>query len=190
MRPASYPFPAIGRLMAPLPCKMNSYQELWWQQAKSDYDAFLLLREWGVAQCHTLHYLQMATEKIAKAYFWRSGRPPSRTHAGLRQFLKFLGHIGPRDRERIANLFSFGRFTDFQNWIRATLPIAHDLERLAPDLASDGPNTEYPWPHAAPQDAPARHDFAVWASLRSGRGRDLMRVIHLAVERFPEYADT
>ncbi len=169
---------------------MNAYQELWWQQAKSDHAAFVLLRGRGVEQCHVLHYLQMAAEKIAKAYFWRSGKPPARSHAGLRQFLKFLGHIGSRDRERIANLFSFGRFSDFQNWIRAILPIAHDLDRLAPDLASDGPNAEYPWPHAAPQYAPAQFDFAVWATLKSGRGRDLMRVIHIAVERFPEYADT
>lgn len=169
---------------------MNAYQELSWQQAKSDHVAFVLLRGRGVEQCHVLHYLQMAAEKIAKAYFWRSGKPPARSHAGLRQFLKFLGHIGLRDRERIANLFSFGRFSDFQNWIRTILPIAHDLERLAPDLASDGPNAEYPWPHAAPQNAPAQFDFPVWATLKSGRGRDLMRVIHIAVERFPEYADT
>ena len=169
---------------------MNSYQELWWQQATSDHDAFALLRGQGIAQCHSLHYLQMATEKLAKAYFWRSGNPPPKSHTGLRQFLKFLGHIGQRDRDRIANLFSFNRFTDFQNWIRAVQPIAYDLEHLAPDLANDGPNPEYPWPHAEPQNAPVNFNFPVWASLTSGQGRDLMRVIHIAVNRFPEYADT
>ncbi len=169
---------------------MNGYQKLWWQQAKSDHDTFVLLRSQGVEQCHILHYLQMATEKIAKAYFWRSDKPPAKSHAGLRQFLKFLGHTSPRDRERIANLFSFRHFSDFQNWIRAVLPMTHDLERLAPDLAGNGPNPEYPWPHATPQYAPAHYDFPVWATLKSHRGRDLMRVIHIAVERFPEYADT
>ena len=169
---------------------MNSYQELWWQQAKSDHHAFVLLRGRGIAQCHSLHYLQMATEKIAKAYFWRSGSPPPRRHAGFVQFLRFLGHIRQKDRERIANLFSFNRFTDFRNWIRAVLPIAYALERLAPDLAGDGPNPEYPWPHAAPHAAPATYDFPVWALLTSGRGRDLMKVIRIAVGRFPDYADT
>lgn len=170
---------------------MNSYQELWWQQAKSDHDVLILLRRQGMAQCHSLHYLQMAAEKLAKAYFWRSGKPPSKSHSGLRQFLKFLGHIGKRDRVRIANLFSFNRFADFQNWIRIVQPIACDLERLAPDLADDGPNPEYPWPHAQPQYAPAHHNFAVWVSLTSsGQGRNLIRVIHVAVDRFPEYADT
>lgn len=169
---------------------MNSYQELWWQQAQSDHDAFLQLRSRGIAQCHSLHYLQMVTEKIAKAYFWRSGSPPPREHAGFVQFLRFLGQIRKNDRERIANLFTFTRFSDFQKWIHAVLPIAYDLERLAPALANNGPNPEYPWPHERPEFAPARHDFAIWASLTSGHGRDLMRVIHIAVKRFPEYADT
>src|SRR4051812_21820753 len=91
---------------------MNRYQELWWRQAKSDHDGFLLLRHQGVAECHLLHYLQMATEKIAKAYFWRSGNPPPKIHAGFVHFLRFLGAIGQRDRLRIANLFSFTRFSD------------------------------------------------------------------------------
>jgi len=169
---------------------MNSYQELWWQQAKSDHGAFVLLRGQGIAQCQSLHYLQMVTEKIAKAYFWRSGSPPPRSHAGFVQFLRFLGHVRQRDRERIAILFSFNRFADFQKWIRTVLPIAYDLERLAPDLANDGPNPEYPWPHAQPESAPVNHNFPVWATLTSGQGRDLMRVIHIAVNRFPEYADT
>lgn len=87
-------------------------------------------------------------------------------------------------------MFSFNRFIDFQNWIRLVQPIAYEMEHLAPDLANDGPNPEYPWPHAEPQNAPVNYNFAVWASLTSGQGRDLMRVIHIAVKRFPEYADT
>lgn len=169
---------------------MNSYQGLWWKQAKSDHDAFLLLRRQGVAECHTLHYLQMVTEKIAKAYFWRSGSPPPKNHAGFVQFLRFLGQIKQSERDRIANLFTFARYVDFQGWIYAVLPIAYDLERLAPALAKDGPNPEYPWPHNQPQSAPAHHHFEMWSRLTSGRGRDLMRVIQIAVNRFPEYADT
>lgn len=169
---------------------MNSFQELWWVQAKSDHTAFQVLRAQGVAQCHSLHYLQMVTEKIAKAYFWRSGSSPPKKHAGFVQFLRFLGQIPQDERERIAKLFSFTRFSDFQNWIRATLPIAYELEHLAPILANDGPNPEYPWPHQEPHTAPATYHFEVWDRLTSGRGRDLMRVIRIAVDRFPEYADT
>ena len=168
---------------------MNSFQEVWWQQAKSDHEVFLLIRGQGVAQCHLLHYLQMVTEKLAKAYFWRSASPPPRSHAGFVQFLRFLGQFSrPNDQERIATIFTFKRFTDFQNWIRAVLPMAYELERLAPALANNGPNPEYPWPHAQPQFAPTNQHFAVWASFASGQGRDFMRKIRIAVERFPEYA--
>jgi hypothetical protein len=168
---------------------MNSFQEVWWRQARSDHAAFVLLRGSGVEQCHMLHYLQMATEKIAKAYFWRSGSAPPRSHAGFVQFLRFRGQIGLNDRERIGRLFNFARFADFQTWLRAVLPIAYDLERLAPTLAADGPNPEYPWPHAAPETAPAHYAFPIWSALSGGQGRDLMRMVRIAVERFPEYAD-
>lgn len=169
---------------------MNSFQELRWQQALSDHEAFLLMRHAGIGQCHTLHYLQMVTEKLAKAYFWRSLSAPPKDHAGFVQFLRFLGQIRQNDRERVAGLFTFNRFTDFQNWMRAVIPIAYELERIAPALANNGPNPEYPWPHAQPQFAPATHDFAVWSSLTSSRGRALMRFIQVAVRRFPDYADT
>jgi hypothetical protein len=169
---------------------MNNFQKLWWEQARSDHKAFLLLLDEDIAQCHSLHYLQMVTEKLAKAYLWRSGDPPPRSHAGFVQFMRFLGQVRrENDRERIAALFSFNRFTDFKKWIRTILPICYDLERLAPDLANEGPNPEYPWPHAQPQFAPANYKFAIWNTLQSGQGRDLIRVIGIAVDRFPEYAD-
>ena len=169
---------------------MNGHQELWWRQAKSDHDVFVLLRREGIAHCHALQHLQMVTEKIAKAYFWRSGVPPPRSHAGFVQFLRFLGAARQENRQRIANLFSFNRFVDFQTWIRAILPIAYELERLKPDLTGNGPNPEYPWPHALPAYAPASYTFAIWTSLTKGQGRDLMRMIRIAVEGFREYADT
>ena len=168
---------------------MNRYQELCWQQAKSDHELFLWMRERGLAQCQALHYLQMVTEKMAKAYFWRNGSPPPKSHVGFVQFLRFLGQTRQADRDRIANLFAFARFDDFQTWIRAVLPIAYALERLTLDLAQDGPNTEYPWPHGQPQFAPVGHDFDVWKQWLAGQGRHLMRFIRIAVEHFSEFAD-
>jgi hypothetical protein len=70
---------------------MNSFQRIWWEQVKSDYQIFALIRSRGIAQCHSLHYLQMVTEKIAKAYFWRSGAPPQKGHAAFVDFLRSLG---------------------------------------------------------------------------------------------------
>jgi hypothetical protein len=167
---------------------MNNYQELWWQQARSDRDVLVFLRRQGAAPCHQLHYLQMVTEKLGKAYFWRSGTSPPRSHAGFVQFMRFLGSVRASEREQIADVFAFGRFEDLQNWIRAVLPLAYALERLAPALAQDGPNPEYPWPRAAPEFAPATFEFDVWTRLTdTGRGRQLMQIIGVAVDKFPVY---
>lgn len=66
--------------------------------------------------------------------------------------------------------------------------MAYALERLAPTLAGDGPNPEYPWPQRAPRYAPATFKFDVWTQLtNTGRGHQLMQVIQAAIERFPEY---
>jgi hypothetical protein len=66
--------------------------------------------------------------------------------------------------------------------------LAYQLEHLAPTLAQDGPNPEYPWPHTAPQHAPATFDFVIWPQLTgTGRGRQLLQIIDIAVKKFPSY---
>lgn len=62
---------------------MNRFQRVWWVQAKSDHEMFVVCRSNGLPRCHSLHFLQMATEKLAKAYFWRSGNPPPKSHSGF-----------------------------------------------------------------------------------------------------------
>jgi hypothetical protein len=167
---------------------MNDYQRLWWEQARSDHAVLTLLRRQGAAPCHQLHYLQMVTEKLSKAFFWQKNRPPEKEHYGFRNFLKYL--ITPRrERRRIADIFDFGRFEDLQHWINAVSPLAEKLKNLAPACSNDGPNAEYPWPHAAPQYAPATFAFDIWIQLTdTGRGRQFLRVIDVAVNRFPEYS--
>jgi hypothetical protein len=170
---------------------MNSYQALWWEQAKSDYQVFELLRSEGLKPCHLLQHMQMVTEKLAKAYLWRSGSPPRKSHQGFVEFLRFLSQIrSVKGQARVANLFQYARFVEFQNCVRRILPTAYAIENLAPSLANDGPNPEYPWPHAEPATAPASYTFSVWHTLKdTSAGRDLMRVTRIAVERFAEYAD-
>ncbi len=168
---------------------MNRYQQVWWEQTRADYKVLLLLRRVGAAPCHQLHYLQMVTEKLGKAYFWRLGRPPRTTHASFVRFLQALDDRRAPDVDNIAGLLGVGRSQDLENWIRTITPLAYDLERLAPDLAgADNPNPEYPWPHAAPVHAPVSHPFNVWAELtETGRGRQLLRVLDAAVRQFPRY---
>jgi hypothetical protein len=54
--------------------------------------------------------------------------------------------------------------------IRKSVPLAYRIERLAPALALDNENPEYPWPRAAPEIAPAEHAFEIWEELQKGAG--------------------
>lgn len=168
---------------------MNDYQRVWWEQTRSDLWILNLLRKGSAAPCHQLHYIQMLTEKLGKAYFWRTNKPPKKSHAFFVKFLQALLARSQTDVEQIAGLLGFGRAKDFENWIPTIAPLAHDIERLAPDLAGDGPNPEYPWPREKPTEHPAGHDFPVWEQLTTtGRGRQLLKAIDAAVREFPKYA--
>jgi hypothetical protein len=169
---------------------MNRYQEVWWEQTCADHAVLNQLRKQGGMPCHQLHYLQMVTEKLGKAYFWRTGTPPRTSHASFVRFLQALDSRPIRDGDRIAGLLGFGRAQDLENWIPTITPLAYDLERLAPNLAGfNSPNPEYPWPHAAPVNAPASYRFKVWSELTdTGRGHQLLRVIDAAVLQLPQYA--
>ena len=167
---------------------MNAYQDLWWQQASSDHSVLMLLLREGAAVCHKLHYLQMATEKIAKAYLWRSGSPPPKHHAGFVQFLRSLGGLQESNRLKAAKALGFKSSEAMQSWVHAVMPLAYALERIAPALANDGPNPEYPWPHNAPTQTPVSASFEIWNQLVSdSKGRRLFQVIELAIKRFDIY---
>ena len=64
---------------------MNEQQRLFFVQAAADYELFQSLRKVGKYRCHAFHYLQMATEKLSKAYFWKAGFP-GKGHAMFRRF--------------------------------------------------------------------------------------------------------
>ncbi|MDG3004847.1 hypothetical protein [Paludisphaera mucosa] len=167
---------------------MNSHQAAWWEQAQSDLGVLILLRRNSAAPCHQLHYMQMVAEKLAKAYFWRTGTPPPRNHAGLVQFMRSLGGVPMQRRLQLAAALEFHDFGQLQAWIRRVLPMAYELERLAPALAQDGPNPEYPWPHHAPTAYPAGHWFDPWGRMTdTGLGRQFLRVLEMAVHKFPAY---
>jgi hypothetical protein len=155
---------------------------------RSDHEVLLILRERGVAPCHQLHYIQMATEKLGKAYYWRGGSPPPKTHASFVRFLQTLNNRNLADRQRIAKLLGFKSVEQFVGSIRAIAPLAHEIEKLAPALAGDkGPNPEYPWPGSAPAETPSKFDFPVWKELKTSVGRQLLKVIDHAIQEFPNY---
>lgn len=168
---------------------MNEFQRCWWEQCRSDLDVLLLLRKEGIHECHQLHYLQMITEKLSKAYFWRFGKPPEKSHKGFSKFMRVLLQASQlRERDRLARIFGFKKFDEFKRWTSQVMPAINSIERLAPALAGEGPNAEYPWPYDRPSSVPAHHKFEVWRELGNAQGRKLWIVIERAVRHFDEYA--
>ena len=168
---------------------MNDAQRLWWQQAQSDRALFVHLRRSGAHECHLLHYLQMATEKLGKAYFWRSKKPPPKSHVGFVRFLKALLDRPTAELRWIAKSLGFDRPEDLEKWVSNIQQLAYALQNIAPAEAGNGPNPEYPWPHEAPAHFPAGHKFDLWAQLlNTGQGRKLLEIIDRAIIRFDAYA--
>lgn len=131
----------------------------------------------------------MATEKLSKAYRWREGRAPKAVHTSFVTFLKMLIDRSQSDRDAIAVRVGFSSAESFKSFIRASAPLAYAVERLAPSLAQDGPNPEYPWPHDGPSHTPASHDFNVWNQIeRTASGRQFLTTIHGLIEAFPSYS--
>lgn len=169
---------------------MNKAQEPWWKQSHSDWNAYDVMQKIGsFAECHKLQFLQMASEKISKAYLLRTFQP-KRSHAGFGKFLRLLVQSSSSvDLQRIAQIHQFNHIQSFEQWIQSVRPLADDLEKLAPALAQDGPNPEYPLPHDAPMNSPAIFDFPILKRLETSEGRSLLRFMKASIERFPEYVD-
>ncbi|MFO0964797.1 MAG: hypothetical protein U0793_04305 [Gemmataceae bacterium] len=135
-----------------------------------------------------LHYLQMATEKLSKAYLWRSGKVPPKSHIGLVRFLKALLDRA-FDLGRIAKALGFGRSDDLEKWVSSVQPLAYELQNIAPAEARNGPNPEYPWPRENPLHYPAGHGFSLWTQLQNtGQGRKLLQFIERAITGFQTFA--
>ena len=157
---------------------MNTRQQAFFRQALSDWDMYRGLagahasmgdkalawlrrklrlrpspRDWQAKPvCHRLHYLQMATEKLAKAYFTTLPKK----HLGLMKLLAALA-----TNARAVTPLGFASLADLDAWVTSVAAVGDAVERLAPALAGAGPNAEYPWPPKAEITAPVDHPFQV-----------------------------
>jgi hypothetical protein len=156
---------------------MNEQQRLYLVQARSDWRLFKLLKDEPV--CHRLHYFQMCTEKLGKAYCWRRQGAENLGHA---VFVKFVRAMST-DR-KVSKALGFDSLPAFGQWIKHVSDLAYQLERLAPALAYEGPNPEYPWPRTKPQHAPIEYEFQVWKDFQTRNGNDLSRMIELVFNHF------
>lgn len=120
-----------------------TWRSAYFTQARNDYGVF---REFkgraDVAMCQKLHYLQMATEKLAKAFLSPpAGQPPPRVHSALVRFLQ----MSKRRPEIRCQLGYEGNNNASCSYIDSLLDVAGQIERLAPVGGEERLNPESPW---------------------------------------------
>ena len=129
-------------------------------QARSDHAILVRLADPAVEYCHRLHYLQMISEKLAKAYSTPPGStaPPPTIHSAFVRMLQIL-----KSRPEIRRQLGFDDATRFKSYIDSLLDLVRKIERLAPSQAGlTLPNPEYPWEDMSTHQiqVPARFGFA------------------------------
>lgn len=153
------------------------------RQAQADFQSWQAIETNDVAQpCHRMLFLQMACEKLCKAWLINSGTPPATLQSShgyianplplvIRAQLEFIG-------ERLSN---------HRGLIGYTRRLANEIEVSNPAVDRGGQrpdNTEYPWEdgnHAlhSPLDWP----FTPLQLLQEKFGRTFLKLLHQSIER-------
>jgi len=133
----------------------DQWDKAYLRQASSDYEVFRQLLSMPVPPCHQLHYLQMATEKLAKAFLSANarGRRQPNKHESL---VHFLNSVDAHDAVRRA--FGYESKSQQMAFLRSIMPIARAIEAVYPK-ALDAPNLEYPWESSGRVLCPRDYDF-------------------------------
>ena len=169
--------------------------EVYLRQARSDFSVFRLLLEQdrdAVPFCHALHYLQMATEKLAKAVAIVSQ---------VRDFDRYSHAAfsllpGMLSRADVARKLGWEDFKAYQRFLKRSASIFHDIDELNPGVghrvagggSKEGPNSEYPW--RARENGmlvwqiPAEYAFQIARQLRSGNTAQVIQFVDNLLERF------
>jgi len=155
------------------------------QQAKSDWQAYQRTRQADWPTCHRLLFLQMASEKLGKAVLITG---PSRletitqSHAAFVMFMRVAGNN--HKLQKVVVMKKSQQRAQF----KSLLPLAHEIELLAPALAQGGPNPEYPWQDTSGDIfAPTNYPFPLIQRLhQTPQGIQLLKYVEIFLQRFEE----
>lgn len=169
----------------------EAWSQAYHRQASADWDLYWIIEaNKNIPWSQALHVLQMATEKLAKAY-----RVQDKTtnlnkiltsHVGFEIFLEhFLKSPGMtvRSKERLLG-------TTNQRAVAAKTRelklLAREVERLAPavDRADHPANAEYPWWDGRTVVSPLDHHFQNLDFLFRRSGQDFPAVVREAIKSF------
>jgi len=154
---------------------LRAWQLAFLRQGRSDWETYQRIDDPAWPTCHRLHFLQMATEKLAKALLIAGDMPLDKithTHAA---FVKFM-RVARKNHNLQKELgMTYSQIIAHFNRL---LPIAREIEILAPTLAQVGPNPEYPWLDNTGQIlVPVDYSFPRIKLLQSQPGTQLLRHI-------------
>jgi hypothetical protein len=165
-----------------------AYARAFIAQARSDWRVYARLSASGDAACHALHYLQMASEKLAKAYRLRETSSPVATivshHTGFTKFIRqYL--LSARYREAYR-----GKTAQLHSLIQDAAKLATEIEKLAPAVERQNApeNVEYPWQVGDKVIAPCEWTFAALSLLKAPHGRAFLKTIDIALRDFDDLA--
>jgi DNA-binding transcriptional MerR regulator len=152
------------------PHTRSDWSRAYTKQGVSDLSVYRHLTSAGASinDCHRLHYLQMASEKIAKGYQFRytnkSIEALSSSHAGLPEFINSYCQSAAM-KSRYA-----GRTAQLETIRNDLYRLGTELEHLAPAIERQRSptNVEYPWSNGVTLTVPCDHAFPVMRSY----GRD------------------
>ncbi|MCC2669544.1 MAG: hypothetical protein K0Q72_2015 [Armatimonadetes bacterium] len=171
--------------------------EAFLKQARSDFAVFELLQSedrTDVPECHPLHYLQMATEKLAKSAFIAAGDTTGDRYSHV-AFSHVPDHLARLD---VAVALGWTDFRSYQAFLRRARPLFRQIDELNPSVGTsaadgappEGANVEYPWRQRNQAgelvwSAPVDHDFGLLAALlRKPDGVALLTFVRTLLERF------
>ena len=158
-------------------------------QARSDWRVYRLLAATsGLAPCHSLHYLQAACEKLAKAYRLRDTGATfdevTSRHTGFAKFVNaFL-----RSPTLVAEYR--GQIAHHRAVCASSARFAREIEKLAPavDRATSPENAEYPWLRGRAVLTPCEYGYPALSLLSEPGGRAFLRLIERAFRDYGQIA--
>ncbi len=117
-----------------------SWETAFLLQAQSDWQIYKKLNTPNIEDCHRLHYLLMASEKLAKHYLSTVDNPPEKSHYVLDTFIHscnfntdLRNYLGFKDNKK-----------GYVEYLKSIKQTAFEFLKLVPrDLSSM--NVEYPW---------------------------------------------
>ena len=167
----------------------RSWAQGFGRQAAADFRTFEVLGKQDAPECHKMHFLQMACEKLAKAHLCETKTPLDNVQASHAYIAKTLPIV--LKQQAIAVNFSGPAAKTVQAKAKH---LAREIELLSPSVTDGGKrpdNCEYPWEdETGTLHSPLEWPFNPSHLLLAPSGRSVLKLLRGAVERWALENDT